>query len=78
MTIFDDLNDVRIVGVLTVTVLLAIAIVGMEWEARAQIVLLVILLISIANFVIGVFIPPRPDQIAQGNIGMYCKYRLYT
>lgn len=30
----DEVNDIRIIGVLTVTLLLAIAIIGMEWEAR--------------------------------------------
>ncbi|XP_067936328.1 solute carrier family 12 member 2-like [Watersipora subatra] len=71
MLIFDELNDVRIIGVVTVTALLAIAVIGMEWEARAQIVLLIILLISLVNFVIGVFIPPTAQQISQGNIGLY-------
>lgn len=30
----DETNDIRIIGILTVTLLLAIAIIGMEWEAR--------------------------------------------
>ena len=32
----DETNDIRIVGCITVTVLLAIAIIGMEWEARVR------------------------------------------
>lgn len=98
MLIFDELNDVRIVGVTTATALIGIAIIGMEWEARvrkihlpiiliflhfiwsyllcvqAQLVLLVVLLISIADFLVGIFIPPTPDQVAQGNIGFYSKF----
>ena len=30
----DEVNDIRIIGVITITLLLAIAIIGMEWEAR--------------------------------------------
>ena len=32
----DEINDVRIVGVITVTLLLVLALVGMEWEARVR------------------------------------------
>uniref|UniRef100_A0A8D3CVQ7 Solute carrier family 12 member 2 n=1 Tax=Scophthalmus maximus TaxID=52904 RepID=A0A8D3CVQ7_SCOMX len=53
----DELNDIRIVGTLTVILLLGISVAGMEWEAKAQIVLLVILLGAIANYFIGSFIP---------------------
>uniref|UniRef100_A0A8D0D0A1 Solute carrier family 12 member 2 n=1 Tax=Sander lucioperca TaxID=283035 RepID=A0A8D0D0A1_SANLU len=52
----DELNDIRIVGTLTVILLLGISVAGMEWEAKAQIVLLVILLAAIANYFIGSFI----------------------
>lgn len=30
----DPTNDIRIVGVITITVLLGIALAGMEWEAK--------------------------------------------
>ncbi|XP_038559754.1 solute carrier family 12 member 2-like [Micropterus salmoides] len=52
----DQLNDIRIVGCLTVILLLGISVAGMEWEAKAQIVLLVILLGAIFNYFIGSFI----------------------
>ena len=32
----DETNDIRIIGVITITLLLAIAIIGMEWEARVR------------------------------------------
>lgn len=32
----DPVNDIRIVGVITVTVLLGIALAGMEWEAKVR------------------------------------------
>ncbi|XP_063088482.1 solute carrier family 12 member 2 isoform X1 [Cavia porcellus] len=53
----DDINDIRIIGAITVVILLGISVAGMEWEAKAQIVLLVILLLAIADFIIGTFIP---------------------
>lgn len=32
----DELNDVRIVGTLTVILLLGISVAGMEWEAKVR------------------------------------------
>ena len=32
----DDENDVRIIGVITVSVLLLISLAGMEWEAKVR------------------------------------------
>ena len=32
----DHINDVRIIGLITVMILLAIALIGMEWEARVS------------------------------------------
>lgn len=64
-----DLNDIRIIGCCTVVFLLGIAIIGTEWESKAQIVLLIILLISMFDFVIGSFIPPSTEQKSQGYVG---------
>ncbi|KAJ9588119.1 hypothetical protein L9F63_018510, partial [Diploptera punctata] len=64
------LNDMRIMGSITIMVLLGIVVVGMEWEAKAQLGLLVILLIAILDFVIGTFIGPRNDEMkAKGFLG---------
>lgn len=30
----DDINDIRIIGTITVIVLLGISVAGMEWEAK--------------------------------------------
>ncbi|KAM3926410.1 solute carrier family 12 member 1 isoform 1-T1 [Leptodactylus fuscus] len=62
----DEMNDIRIVGTITVIILLGISVAGMEWEAKAQIVLLVILLIAIANFFIGTVIPTTEEKRARG------------
>lgn len=52
-------------------------IVGLEWEAKAQIVLLVILLAAIADFCIGTIIGPKSDvEVAQGFVGYNSKYFL--
>ncbi|XP_026199325.1 solute carrier family 12 member 2 isoform X2 [Anabas testudineus] len=58
----DELNDIRIVGTLTVILLLGISVAGMEWEAKAQIVLLVILLGAIVNYFIGSFMPTESKE----------------
>ena len=34
--IVDPTNDIRIIGVATVTVLLAISLAGMEWESKVR------------------------------------------
>ncbi|XP_076232956.1 sodium chloride cotransporter 69 isoform X2 [Calliopsis andreniformis] len=65
-----DNTDIRIIGCITIVLLLVIVIVGLEWEAKAQIGLLVILLVAIADFMIGTFIGPKDDkERAKGFIG---------
>ncbi|KAL8197232.1 UNVERIFIED_CONTAM: hypothetical protein K2H54_017288 [Gekko kuhli] len=61
----DESNDIRIIGAITVVVLLGISVAGMEWEAKAQVVLLIILLIAILNFFIGTVIPSNPSIFAE-------------
>ena len=48
--------DVRIIGAITLILLLGITQLGMAWESKAQLGLLGILIISILNFLIGTFI----------------------
>ncbi|XP_032618780.1 solute carrier family 12 member 1 isoform X1 [Chelonoidis abingdonii] len=62
----DESNDIRIIGSITVVVLLGISVAGMEWEAKAQVILLVILLIAIANFFVGTVIPTSNEKKARG------------
>uniref|UniRef100_A0A8D0H570 Solute carrier family 12 member 1 n=1 Tax=Sphenodon punctatus TaxID=8508 RepID=A0A8D0H570_SPHPU len=62
----DEFNDIRIIGSITVVLLLGISVAGMEWEAKAQVILLVILLIAIANFFIGTVIPTNAEKRARG------------
>ncbi|KAJ1180533.1 hypothetical protein NDU88_005754 [Pleurodeles waltl] len=62
----DDMNDIRIIGSITVVLLLGISVAGMEWEAKAQVMLLIILLIAIVNFFIGTVIPTNNEKRARG------------
>uniref|UniRef100_A0A8C5B7J4 Solute carrier family 12 member 1 n=1 Tax=Gadus morhua TaxID=8049 RepID=A0A8C5B7J4_GADMO len=62
----DPLNDIRIIGCITVVLLLGISLAGMAWEAKAQIVLLVILLAAIVNVFVGTFIPATETKKTQG------------
>ncbi|KAG6797449.1 bumetanide-sensitive sodium-(potassium)-chloride cotransporter [Apis mellifera caucasica] len=57
-----DNTDIRIIGCITIVLLLLIVMIGLEWEAKAQIGLLIILLLAIADFMIGTFIGPKDDQ----------------
>ncbi|NXC83297.1 S12A1 protein, partial [Cercotrichas coryphoeus] len=62
----DESNDIRIIGTITVVCLLGISVAGMEWEAKAQVILLIVLLIAIANFFIGTVIPTSTEKKARG------------
>ncbi|XP_035755313.1 solute carrier family 12 member 1 isoform X1 [Egretta garzetta] len=62
----DESNDIRIIGTITVVCLLGISVAGMEWEAKAQVILLVVLLVAIANFFIGTVIPTNIEKKARG------------
>uniref|UniRef100_A0A8D0G239 Solute carrier family 12 member 3 n=1 Tax=Sphenodon punctatus TaxID=8508 RepID=A0A8D0G239_SPHPU len=69
--IADPVNDIRIVGVLTVTVLLGIALAGMEWEAKAQVIFFIVIMISFVNYFIGTLIPATEEKQSKG----YYSYR---
>ncbi len=69
------IQDTRIIGTVTIMILTVIVVVGMEWEAKAQIGLLVILLVAIGDYIIGSFIGPKSDDdIAKGFVGYNCKF----
>ncbi|XP_006745593.1 solute carrier family 12 member 3 [Leptonychotes weddellii] len=64
--IVDPINDIRIIGVVTVTVLLAISLAGMEWEAKAQVLFFLVIMVSFANYLVGTLIPPSEDKASKG------------
>ncbi|NXE48939.1 S12A1 protein, partial [Casuarius casuarius] len=70
----DEFNDIRIIGTITVVCLLGISVAGMEWEAKAQVILLVVLLVAIANFFIGTVIPTNNEKKARGFFNYQGKY----
>lgn len=74
----NGINDIRIVGSITVLVLILICCVGMEWETKAQNFLIVTIVLAIFNFLIGAAIGPRGDetQISKGFVGFSCKLNL--
>ncbi|KAI7802868.1 solute carrier family 12 member 1 [Triplophysa rosa] len=64
--IIDPVNDIRIIGCITVALLLGISVAGMEWEAKAQVALLVILLLAIGDVFVGTVIPSTQDKRSKG------------
>ncbi|CAM4584666.1 unnamed protein product [Leuciscus chuanchicus] len=64
--IVDPMNDIRIIGCITVVLLMGITVAGMEWEAKAQVALLVILLFAIGNVFVGTVIPSTLDKRSKG------------
>ncbi|KFD55491.1 hypothetical protein M513_03543 [Trichuris suis] len=59
-------NDIRIISLITAIILLAIVIVGVVFETKAQLILLAILSASILNFFIGTFVPKSDELKAKG------------
>ncbi|XP_014736186.1 PREDICTED: solute carrier family 12 member 3 [Sturnus vulgaris] len=64
--IVDPTNDIRIIGIITVTVLLGISLAGMEWEAKAQILFFLVILVSFINYLVGTVIPATAEKQAKG------------
>ncbi|KAF4111647.1 solute carrier family 12 member 10, tandem duplicate 1 [Onychostoma macrolepis] len=64
--IVDSINDVRIIGSITVTVLLLISLAGMEWESKTQILFFLVLMVSFINYFVGTLIPPTLQKQSIG------------
>lgn len=62
-------NDVRIIGSATLVLILVLAIIGMEWVTRVQKALLVLLLFSQVDFMVGTFLPRSKEVYAKGFTG---------
>ncbi|XP_050079227.1 bumetanide-sensitive sodium-(potassium)-chloride cotransporter-like [Anopheles maculipalpis] len=56
------MNDMRIVGSVTILIMVIICTVGMDWETKAQNVLVVVISVAIGGFILGVFLGPRTDS----------------
>uniref|UniRef100_A0A671QTB5 Solute carrier family 12 member 3-like n=1 Tax=Sinocyclocheilus anshuiensis TaxID=1608454 RepID=A0A671QTB5_9TELE len=65
----DDVNDVRIVGAITVVILLCITFAGMAWEAKAQILFFIAIMLSLINYFVGTVIPTNREKESVGFFG---------
>ncbi|MGH0146418.1 UNVERIFIED_CONTAM: hypothetical protein FKN15_045123 [Acipenser sinensis] len=65
-TMVDPTNDIRIIGVITVTILLGISLAGMEWEAKAQVLFFFVIMISFVNYIVGTIIPATLEKQSKG------------
>jgi amino acid transporter len=63
------INDVRLIGSITLFVILCLGIIGMSWVTRAQLFFLIILIASQFDVVIGSFIEKDESEKAKGMIG---------
>ncbi len=62
-------NDIRLIGSVSLVLILGLAIVGMDWVTRVQMALLFLLLIAQVDFIIGSFLPPSDEARAKGFVG---------
>lgn len=58
--------DTRIIGWATATLMMTIVFIGVSFEAKAQLVCLVILVISLINYWVGTMMPPSEEDRAKG------------
>lgn len=68
----SNIDEIRIFGLITNTILILIALIGMGWESKVQLFLLVTLFVAFGNFLIGSFIPPSKEQMVKGFLGYKC------
>ncbi|XP_022243513.1 solute carrier family 12 member 2-like [Limulus polyphemus] len=62
-------NDVRIVGIILLFLMTSITSVGMAFENKAQIFLLIILLTALMDYYVGACLNPTMEQMAKGFVG---------
>ncbi|XP_053670098.1 bumetanide-sensitive sodium-(potassium)-chloride cotransporter-like [Anopheles nili] len=55
------INDMRIVGTVTIVVIVIICAVGMDWETKVQNILVIVIALAISAFVLGVLLGPQTD-----------------
>ncbi len=65
----ERINDIRLIGSVSLVLILGLAIVGMEWVTRVQMFLLFLLLTAQVDFIIGSFLPPSDDAMSKGFVG---------
>ncbi|KAM3718078.1 Solute carrier family 12 member [Dirofilaria immitis] len=63
------MNDVRIIGVASCCILMAVVFIGTSFESKMQMGLLVILMLSIIDYFVGTFVPVSVNQSYRGITG---------
>ena len=66
----NSLWDVRIIAISTLLLLMTVTFIGVGFESKMQIVLLVVLTASILNYWIGVCIPSTEFKQSRGQAGL--------
>ncbi|TNN00825.1 hypothetical protein fugu_012071 [Takifugu bimaculatus] len=66
VSMVDRTNDIRIIGIITVTCLLGISMAGMAWESKAQVLFFLVIIVSFASYIVGTAIPATPQKQAKG------------
>ncbi|KAM4553252.1 solute carrier family 12 member 3 [Fundulus diaphanus] len=62
----DRTNDIRIIGIITVTCLLGISMAGMAWESKAQVLFFLVIMVSFASYIVGTIMPASLEKQAKG------------
>ncbi|XP_067137287.1 solute carrier family 12 member 2-like [Centruroides vittatus] len=65
----SGLNDMRISGIGILFLITGVTGIGMAFENKAQILLLILLLVAMFDYLVGACFTPRPDQIVKGFTG---------
>uniref|UniRef100_A0A671TWU5 Solute carrier family 12 member 3 n=1 Tax=Sparus aurata TaxID=8175 RepID=A0A671TWU5_SPAAU len=60
----DRTNDIRIIGIITVTCLLGISMAGMAWESK--VLFFLVIMVSFASYIVGTIMPASPQKQAKG------------
>ncbi|KAL3078264.1 hypothetical protein niasHS_012151 [Heterodera schachtii] len=64
-----DINDIRIIALVACAVLVVIILVGLSFESKMQMFMMVLLWVSVSDYIIGTFIPPNEEQQKKGITG---------
>ncbi|CAG2114145.1 unnamed protein product, partial [Medioppia subpectinata] len=65
----SSLNNQRVIGVLTLIIVAIIPFISLDFEAKTQWFLFVIVMISMLDFIVGAFLPSTPYQMVNGVVG---------
>lgn len=67
-------HDTRIIGTIALIIMIVICAIGMDWESKAQNLLIAIILVAILNFLVGTAIGPADElSQAQGFVGFHAQ-----